>query len=101
MFKALFNIIIGLLATLVQVVCFPVNAIISSTMPNLSQNITFVATNIPSYFNGIVYALSWLPTIFVNILIFIVSIEIAKYTIYFSTHGILKVWNLFQKIKFW
>lgn len=101
MFKALFNIIIGLLSTLVQVICFPINAIISGSMPNLSSNITFVATHIPDYFGSIGYALSWLPTIFVNILLFIVSIEIAKYSIYFGTHGILKVWNLFQKIKFW
>lgn len=101
MFKALFNIIIGLLSTLVQVICFPINAVISGAMPNLSDNITFVATHIPDYFSSIGYALSWLPTIFVNILIFIVSIEIAKYSIYFGTHGVLKVWNLFQKIKFW
>jgi len=42
MFKALFNIIIGLLSTLVQVICFPINAIITNLMPNLSENITFV-----------------------------------------------------------
>lgn len=101
MFKAFFNIIIGLLSTLVQVICFPINTIITNLMPNLSENITFVATHIPDYFESISYPLSWIPTVFVNILIFIISIEIAKYSIYFGTHGILKVWNLFQKIKFW
>lgn len=101
MFKALFKIIIGLLSTLVQIVCLPINSVITSTMPNLSENITFVATHIPDYFSSIGYTLSWIPTIFVNILIFIVSIEIAKYSIYFGTHGVIKVWNLFQKLKFW
>lgn len=101
MFKALFKIIIGLLSTLVQIVCLPINSVITSTMPNLSENITFVATHIPDYFSSIAYTLSWIPTIFVNILIFIVSIEIAKYSIYFGTHGLIKVWNLFQKLKFW
>lgn len=101
MFKALFNIIIGLLSTLIQVICYPINAVITGAMPDLSENITFVATNIPRYFQSIGYALSWLPSIFVNILMFIVSVEIAKYSIYFATHGVLKVWNLFQKIKFW
>lgn len=101
MFKALFNIIIGLLSTLVQVVCLPINSVMKATMPDLSNNITFVTNNIPKYFSGVGYALSWLPNTIVAILVFIVAVEIAKYTIYMSVHGVIKVWNLFQKLKFW
>lgn len=101
MFKALFKIIIGLLSTLVQVVVLPINLVMTSTMPDLSEKIQLVASNIPNYFDGLDYALSWLPSVLVGILIFIIAIEITKYTIYMSVHGIIKVWNLFQKLKFW
>lgn len=101
MFKALFNIIIGLLSTLVQIVCLPINAVMKATMPDLTEKISFVTTNIPKYFSGVGFALSWLPDTIVGILVFIVAVEVAKYTIYLSVHGVIKIWNLFQKLKFW
>lgn len=42
MFKTLFNIIINLLATVVQIVMYPLNAIISSTLPDISDKLTEV-----------------------------------------------------------
>lgn len=101
MAKAFLNVIIGLLSTIVQLVCLPINLVMTSTMPDLSEKIQFVTSNIPKYFSGIGYGLSWLPSPIVGILMFIISIEIAKYTIYLSVHGIIKIWNLFQKLKFW
>lgn len=101
MAKAFLKVIIGLLSTIVQIVCLPINLVMTKTMPDLSEKITFVTNNIPSYFDGVGYALSWLPGTLVGILIFIIAVEIAKYTIYLSIHGVIKIWNLFQKLKFW
>ena len=101
MFKALFDIIIGLLASLVQIVCIPINSIITSALPDLSERIVMVSTNIVKYFSGVGYILSYFPPIFSNILLFIVSLEVVKFTIWMSTHTIVKLWNLFQKLKFW
>lgn len=101
MFKALFNIIINLLATLIQIVCLPLNAAIEGALPDLSSKIVEVTDTINSVFNCISWALSLVPPQIISTLLFIITIEIAKHTIYVSTHTLIKVWNLFQKLKFW
>lgn len=101
MFKALFNIIINMLASVIQIVCWGPNQLISHTLPDLSNKIKFVTDNIGSIFNSISWGLGLLPTAVVEVLLFIVLVEIAMHTIFKSTHGLLKVWNVLQKIKFW
>lgn len=101
MFTAFFNIIINMLASIIQIVCWPINALITDKLPDLSNKITFVTDTIGSIFNSIGWGLGLLPTAVVDALLFIVLVEIAMHTIFKSTHGLLKVWNLLQKIKFW
>lgn len=91
----------NLLATIVQVVCLPLNYAITSSMPDLSSKITQVTNSLANLFNSITWGLGLLPDLVVETLLFIVSVEIAKHTIYVSTHTLIKVWNLVQKIKFW
>lgn len=101
MFKALFNIIINMLATVIQIAVLPINAIITNTMPDLSSKISEVTSTINSSFTSISWALSLVPPQIISTLLFILTIEIAKHSIYVSTHTLIKVWNLFQKLKFW
>lgn len=101
MFKALFNIILDLLATVVQLVCYPINLAITGAFPDLSGMISEVTSNLNSIFGNFSWIINILPSIFFEFLLFIISVEIAKYTAYVSIHGIIKVWNLFQKLKFW
>jgi len=101
MFKALFNIIINLLATLVQAVCWPTNLLISSTLPDLSDKILEVTNVLNTLFDSITWAIGLVPDSIVTTLLFIITIEIAKHTIFLSTHTLIKIWNLFQKLKFW
>lgn len=101
MFKALFNIIINLLATLIQIVCLPLNSAIEAALPDLSSKLVEVTNTLNSVFNSISWALSLVPPQIISTLLFIITIEIAKHTIYVSTHTLIKVWNLFQKLKFW
>lgn len=101
MFKAFFTIIINILATLVQIVCLPINAVITATLPNLSNTITQVTSSISTAFNGMGWALSILPYPVIAALTFILGCEIAKHTIYISTYALIKVFNLLQKIKLW
>lgn len=101
MFKALFKIIIDLLATLIQIVVWPVNIVISNTLPDLSDKILSVTNTLNSVFDSITWGLGILPNILVETLLFILLVEIAKHTIYVSTHTLIKVWNILQKIKFW
>lgn len=101
MFTALFNIIINLLATIIQIIVWPINEIIVSTMPDISEKLIFVANAFTSMFTGITWAVGLVPDFVVETLLFILTIEIAKHTIFISTHTLIKVWNVFQKIKFW
>lgn len=101
MFKALFNIIINMIATVIQLIVWPINQIITNAMPDLSDKILQVSTTLNSVFDAISWGLGLLPSIVIEIMLFIVTIEIAKHTIYISTHTLIKVWNVFQKIKFW
>ena len=99
--KWFFNIIINLLASVIQIVTFPINAIITSTLPDLSTKIAQVNNGISSLFSGIGWALGLLPPGVLPVLTFIIGVEIAKHTIFTSTHALITVWNLFQKLKFW
>lgn len=101
MFKALFKIIINLLATVIQIVVWPVNTVISNALPDLSDKILSVTNTLNTVFDSITWGLGILPPILVETLLFILLVEIAKHTIYVSTHTLLKVWNILQKIKFW
>lgn len=101
MFKALFSGIIGILANLLSVICWPLNQIIINVLPDLSEKITYVTDNLSYVFSGLTWAISILPSVVVTTLLFILSLEVAKHTIFKSTHALIKVWNLLQKIKFW
>lgn len=101
MFKALFNIIINMLATIIQIIVWPINQIISSALPDLSDKITSVTTVFNSVFNSINWAVSILPDVVIESLLFIISVEIVMIAIHKSTHALTMVWNVLQKIKFW
>lgn len=101
MFKALFNIILNMIASVIQIIVWPINQIIVSTMPDLSDKILLVTNTFNSVFDAITWGLGLLPAIVIETLLFILTIEIAKHTIFKSTHVLIKVWNVFQKIKFW
>lgn len=79
----------------------PFNALITAALPDVSARITQVANGIPAIVNYLNYGLGLIPPGVSGILIFILACEIAKHTIFTSTHVLLKVWNILQKIKFW
>lgn len=101
MFKALFNIIFNLLATIIQVVMLPINTLIDSLLPDLSDKIHYLTQNIPVLFSNLSWFVNILPPMTRTILLFAINIVIVKYTIYIGTHAVIKIWNLFQKLKFW
>ena len=101
MFKALFNIIFDLLATIVQIVMLPINTIVDNALPDLADKINYLTSNFPTLFQNINWFINILPTYTRSILLFAIEVMIAKYTIYMGSRLIVKVWNLFQKLKFW
>ena len=101
MFKLIITLIINLVATLVQAIMTPFNAIITTALPDVSDKITQVASGIPTIVNYLNYGLGMIPPGIITVILFCLTCEVAKHTIFTSTHVLLKVWNILQKIKFW
>ena len=101
MINAILKGLLNIIATLIQVVTWPLNELITLAIPDLSEQISQVTNTFNSIFGGIGWSLGFIPPVLLGTLIFILTIEICKHTIFVSTHTLLKVWNIFQKIKFW
>lgn len=101
MFKALFKLIFNLLATIIQVVCLPLNLVVTNALPDLTTKINQVTNTINDIFSTLTWALGLIPDVLVETLLFIVTVEIAKHTIFVSTHTLTKIWTVIQKLKFW
>lgn len=101
MFQLLFKLIINLLATLLQIILAPLNVLISGALPDLSSKIVEVTQSITVMISNITWALGIIPAPVITALLFIITLEIAKHSIYVLTHMLLKVWEVIQKIKFW
>lgn len=101
MFSAIINFFLNLVATLIQVILIPINLIITNVFPDLSIQVSQVSNGISELFSGIGWALGVLPPGVLPVLLFIITIEICKHTIWANAHMIVKVWNVLQKIKFW
>lgn len=101
MFRALFNIILNMLASVIQLIVWPINQLITATLPDLSSKLTLVSNTMNSVFDSLSWAIGLVPPVIIETLLFIILVEIAKHTIYISTHALIKVWNIIQKIKFW
>lgn len=101
MFQLLFKLILNLLATLLQIILAPLNVLISGALPDISSKIVEVTQSITSMVGNISWALGIIPVPVIAALLFIITLEIAKHSIYVLTHMLLKVWEVIQKIKFW
>lgn len=101
MSNLLINTLLSLISTIVQIICIPINALIINVFPSITNWLTSVDTVLSSIFNSITWALGIIPTPIINVLILIVIVEIAKHTVFISTHILLRLWNIFQKVKFW
>jgi hypothetical protein len=101
MVKALLNVLINLIATIIQIVCWPVNSLISAALPDMSNKILSITNTFNSVFDSITWSIGLIPAPIIEVLLFVLLVEVAKHTIFVSTHVLVKVWNVFQKIKFW
>lgn len=99
--SALFNFILGLVATVIQIIVSPINALIVSALPDLAQGLTAVSDGITTLFSIFNWALDLIPPVLLWTFAFCYGIRLAVTTISISTHTLVKVWNILQKIKFW
>lgn len=96
-----FDFLINILASVIQVIVWPVNQLVTAALPDLSQKIMDVSNVLNTMFDNMTWALGVVPRSIILALIFIISVEIARHTIFISTHVIIKVWDIIKRIKFW
>lgn len=101
MIRAILNVLVNLIATVIQLICWPINTIISNALPSFSDKILTITNTFNNVFESLSWAIGLIPPAVVECLLFILLVEVAKHTIFISTHILVKVWNIFQKIKFW
>lgn len=97
----LFTFIINILISLVKVICVPLNALITTLMPNVSEKVVELSNSISELFVGLSWGLGAIPNTLLVTLLFILSIEVARFTIYVSYISISWVFRLIKNIKFW
>lgn len=93
--------IIKTISSVIQVIVWPINQIIIGLLPDLSEKLVYISDNVGNLFSSVSWALGIIPTPILSTLLFILTIEIAKHTIYISTHVITIVFSLIRRIKFW
>ena len=101
MFKILMNGLLSLLMTIVNIVLTPINALIGTLFPNLSNYISGVMNLLAKLLNGIAYVSNFMPPLFKGLVIITLTTLIYYYMIYWSYTAISKAWALIQKIKLW
>lgn len=101
MAKALLKVIMNLLATIMQFVTSGVGSLVNSALPDLSSKIIDTVNTIVNFISGLAWVVDIIPPSVRVFLIFVLTLEIASNTIFRSTHALITLYNLFQRIKFW
>ena len=98
---AFFNFLLSIIMTLVQLLCLPLNALFNGIFPNFSDKLTSIGNGITSALSQLSFAISIIPPIIRETLLFIFTIELSLLVIMKSTRLTSKIWTILQKIKFW
>lgn len=101
MIKALLNGILTAITQIINLVCLPIDTLITNAFPDLTTSIDKGISGIDQLFSNISYALGFVPSSLIETLILILTLQIAFITLMISYHGITRVYNVIQKIKFW
>jgi len=99
--SAMFNFFMTVLVTVIQVITWPLNQLITSAWPSLASQITSVSTSLGDMLSFIPYVLSFLPPGILTLLIFMLGVEVTLMYVFQSSYLVAKVWKILQKIKFW
>lgn len=101
MIKAIINGLLSLLMTIVNIVLLPINALIGTIFPDLTNYLSGALTLLANVANGIAFVANFMPPLFKTLVIITITTLMYYYTILWSYTLISKAWTLIQKIKFW
>ncbi|MBQ3021685.1 MAG: hypothetical protein IJD92_05640 [Bacilli bacterium] len=96
-----FNFLLTIIMTIVQLICLPLNALFENVFPDFSSKLESINSGLTVAYSSLSWAISIIPPMVREVLIFIFTIELSMLAIMKSTHLTAKVWNILQKLKFW
>lgn len=96
-----FNFLLTIIMTIVQLICLPLNALFDGVFPDFSDKLTLIDNALESAYSGLSWAISLIPPLSKDVLLFIFTIELSMLAIMKSSHLTASVWKILQKLKFW
>ena len=99
--SSFFNFLLTIIMTIIQLICLPLNALFEGVFPDFSEKLTLIDNALESAYSGLSWAVSLVPPLSKDVLLFIFTIELSMLAIMKSSHMTAKVWNILQKLKFW
>lgn len=96
-----FNFLLTIIMTIIQLICAPLNALFNNIFPDFSDKIASIGDALNIAYTNISWAISIIPPMVRETLLFIFTIELSILVIMRSTHATAKVWKILQKLKFW
>lgn len=100
--NALLNGLLSIITTILNIFLLPVNALLTSLFPDMTNAINVFNDFITHYLGTpLAFFFGILPPIFRGLLSIWFTFIISYYSIYYTYIGIIKIWNIIQKLKFW
>lgn len=99
--SGLFNFILTIIMSIVQLICLPLNALFSGIFPDFSEKLSMIDEALTVAYSSLSWAVSIIPPMVRSVMLFIFTIELSMLVIMKSTHMTAKVWKILQKLKFW
>lgn len=102
MAQAIFNVLFKIIKVILDVVLVVPNLLVKNMFPDLSSLLTNFNSYVVKYVgNGLGWFSSILPPVTKTMILLYLTILIGYYTVTWSLHAYLKVYQIIQKIKFW
>lgn len=99
--SAFFNFLLTIIMTIVQIICAPLNALFENVFPDFSVQLTRINQALEVAYSGLSWAVSLIPPMVREVILFILTVELAMLAVMKSAHLTSKVWSILQKLKFW
>lgn len=102
MAKALFNVLFGVIKSILNIGLAPINLLVVNLFPDFSNLISTFNSTLTTYVSPTIgYFSSILPPNSRNIILLYLTFLVSYYTIVYSAHAIIKIFKIIQRIKFW
>lgn len=102
MAKALFEVLLWVAQFIVELICLPINALLTTLFPNVEDYLTQVGNTLSNYvvpFSG--YFISILPPITRGVIRVYLGFIVVLGSALITYHGIILITKIIRKIKFW